>query len=231
MTNRHQELESVVVAYLENWEAEFRDFQAKSEAEGAELRRQQEQARDEFDALAPVEIGIKFRKRSPRLLALRLKEARQALVREFPGAQKTKLMADRAEKAEVAKAFEETRRDFLFRRANLVREQEETLNAFLVHIEGIRQAMVMKRDRRVSGFLRRMSGLNHDLGNTLNVLKTTQAEICDPEPDQERAEFAVDTEFDMPIPEFRTAVMSLARKQRRRRTAAKSARTEEGVQE
>jgi hypothetical protein len=224
MSNKHQELEAVVAGYLEIWEKEFREFAQKAEAQGEELRERQERELDEFDARAPAEIGVIYRKRSPRLLALRLREARQCLLKEFPGAHKTKIQADKKEEAEVDSAIEKTRRDFLFRRDNLISEQEEVMNAFTVRIDGIRRALILKRDRRLAGFLRRMKGLGQDLGYKLDDLKTSETEICDPDPDQERIDYTMESEMAVPIPEFRTAVMSLDRKGKRTRSAPRSTR-------
>jgi hypothetical protein len=224
MNNRHGELESIVAGYLEAWEREFREFAEKAEADSEELRQQQEKELDDFDATAPVEISVLFRKRSPRLLALRLKEARQCLIKEFPAAARTRREAENQEEAEVAAGIEKTRQDFLFRRNNLISEQEIAMNAFKVRMEATRNALIMKRDRRISGFLHRMTGLNRELGYKLDALKVSTDEVCDPAPDSERVDYALGSELKGPIPEFRTAVMSLDRKGRRTESAPKTSR-------
>jgi hypothetical protein len=98
------------------------------------------------------------------------------------------------------------------------------MKALQVHVEGIRTSLILKRDKKIAGFLRRMNLLDHEITQNLAPLKMAESEICDPELDPERMDYALEAEMSAPVPEFRTAAVSLDAKQKRIQSAPKAQR-------
>jgi hypothetical protein len=194
MSNRHQELEKVVSGHVDKWQDDFNRFRDAAEADLAARQEAHAEELAALDSNAPKAIGIEFRKRSPRLLALRTKETRLVLTKRFAEAERVRGEADGQEDAEVATAMERTRQYHLFKRKRLVQEHEREMHALLTHTEGTRQTFVTTRDHKISGYLARMNAIDRDLGYRLQAIKARQDEICDPEPDQERVGHAVRAE-------------------------------------
>jgi hypothetical protein len=221
LAGKHQELESVVAGYLQTWDREFQEFAKNAEQDGEALRLQQEKELDDFDANA-AQSDLKFCRRPPQLVALRIKEARQAMTRQYAAAVRTKKEADRAEEVELANAMHRSHGELKVKRSRLVAGQEETMQAFQVHVNGIRNSLIVKTDKKIAGFLNRMNGINHQIGVGLAQLRLSDKEICDSQPDPERMDFAVDAEMGTPVPEFRTARNSLQSRQNRTQTENQS---------
>jgi hypothetical protein len=194
MSNRHQELEQVVSSHVDKWQDDFERFRDAAEADVAALQESHAEELAAHDASTPKAIDIEFRKRSPRLLALRVKETRLVLTKRFAEAVQVCDEADGQEKAEIATAMQRTRRYHLLKRKRLVEEQEREMQALLTHTESTRQTFVTTRDHKISGYLARMNLIDRELGHRLEALNVRQDEICDPEPDQERVRHAVRAE-------------------------------------
>jgi hypothetical protein len=215
-------LQTVVARHVEGWDREFDVFVQAAQSDADTRREAHERELAEFDAAAPAEIDRQFGKRSPRLLGLRAKEERLALTRRFAEADQLRREADWQEQAEVEAAAGKTRRDYIQRRKQLIREQDKEMEALLTHADATRQIFLTARDRKVAGYLRRMNLIDKDLGYRIEDLGVDETEVCDQEPDPQRVGFAWECEKS-PVPSFprvgqsRTPRVKSTPKARRRR--------------
>lgn len=199
MVSTHQQLQLVVGRYMEEWEAGFEEFKSTTEARLEEMKRLNEEEIAEFDENAPEDIDMKFMHRSPLVLALRTKEGKLAMVRQFVAAQKVKKQADKIEMKELEEAYAKTQEDFLNRRKRLIEKQDKKVDDFLNHAENIRKTMIINRNKAISGYLRRMGILDKQIDQQLAELNINEDEVADPEIDEERAECIIQAESIHPI--------------------------------
>jgi hypothetical protein len=201
-SGRHQELESVVDAHAGDWDCAYEQFRARAEEETEQMRRLHEEELERFDAASPFDFEYATRKRSPRLLQLRHKETRLVLTKRFDEAEQQKQEADDKEEAEIAKALARQRQEHIIRRRRLVNEQEKDMQALVTLLEMSRQKMLYRRDKVLTGYLNRMNKVNGALTTQLEELKLSAQDVCDPEPDGDRMDFACRTERTVPVPIF-----------------------------
>lgn len=211
---RHQEMEMIVTALQQDWDKNFEAFLKTTEQDQAEMQARHEKELEDYDQTVPTEIAMKFRKRSPRILALRVREARLALGRQYAAANKLKEITDMEEEKEAESAMDKTYQEWISKRERLIKAQEREKEAFLSHAESTRKNMVLARDKRISGYLKRMSNLNKDIGWQC-ALKNVKDEDLDGELDQEWAEHVVSEQMKETIPASRSGAVFTAQRQKR----------------
>lgn len=180
MMTRHAELEAIVTHHQEQWDKDFEAWRAKSEESGNALVSEHADRLQQFDDQQPTEIDPQFQRRSPRLLALRSKEARLALTKQFAAADKMKRQGDKEEERESQDAMEKTYNKWLLARERLVHEQESKVAAFVSHAEASRKIFVLRRDKKLCGYLRRMGSLDKSIKNTCRTLRVKEEDIGKP---------------------------------------------------
>jgi hypothetical protein len=134
---------------------------------------------------------------------MRSREAKLALTGRYEEAVNAKEVADDREEAELDVGGEREQAEFLALRKKLLGKQERDMRVFAERANVARLSLITKRDRKIGGYIRRMNRINRELDDRLEVLGIDEAEVCDPEPDKERGDFAYETEMALPIPEFR----------------------------
>jgi hypothetical protein len=169
---RHQELEAVVAERLREWNGEFEEFMRQTEQDAEDIRQKHQEQLDAYDASAPTDVCLKWCRRSPRLMQLRMKEARLAIQRDFDNAFKVRKEGDKEEKVEWEEAKFKTYQDWIVKRQKLVHDQEREMEAFLEHAEELRRSLIQKRDKNLVGILQRMNSLDKDIGTKERGLKT-----------------------------------------------------------
>ena len=212
MVTRHQELESIVSNYQQEWDRNFEEFLKTTERDEAQLRARHAREIEDYDSTIPTGISRKYNKRSPRLLSLRTKEARLALTKQYIAADKMREQAEMEEIKESQNAMEKTNQEWLAQREKLLSAQEREFTAFLQHAESTRKIMVLTRDKRLSGYLKRMAALDK------HITKFGQTRKVDDDYDEElsngRADFVVREEMNTPIPPFRSGTIFTTTRQR-----------------
>jgi hypothetical protein len=199
LSRRHQELQAVVARHVEGWDREFDAFLRAAQTEAEALRERHERELAEFDAAASANRLVS--KRSPRLLALREREARLVRTKRFADADRMRREADLQEEGETEVAAAKSRREYIQRRKRLIQEQDREMEALLTHSEATRQSFLTARDRKVAGYLRRMNWIDRELEYRLEDGGVDESEVCDPEPDPQRIGFAWKCERS-PFPSF-----------------------------
>jgi hypothetical protein len=203
LSGRHQQLEQLVTKYVDDWARDFDEFRRNAEENAEELRQAHEEEIEAFDAASPIDFDGAVAKRSPRLLQLRHREAKLALTRRYEEAECLREQANDREDDEAAVATERQRTAHVARREKLLAAQDRDVQSFADRAETTRQIMVTQRDRKIAGYLRRMNTISRELGNRLAVLHADEADVCDQEPDEARAEFAYREEMALPVKTFR----------------------------
>ncbi|OHT00166.1 hypothetical protein TRFO_33245 [Tritrichomonas foetus] len=224
MLTRHQELQSIVSHFINDWNKGFDEFMRATEEDAEELRQKMQEELDAYDANKPEGIDPKLCKRSPRILSMRYKEARFALAKDYEKAEHMKRIADDAEAQEAQAAMDKTYKNFLKNRKRLIAQQKQRMENFLNHAETVRRSMLTNRDRTIQGYLRRMNDLDEKIDYECEILKVKDEDVLDHPLSEARAEFVIGEELKNPIPSFRNGLaFTLSREKMRGENASKRA--------
>lgn len=188
MVVQHQQLQLVISKIIQEWDEKYEAFERTAMEKVDEMNRTNLEELEEFDENSPEEVNMKFMYRSPYSLALRTKEGKLGMIRQYKAALKVKRQVDKIEMEELEKAYIKTQEDFLKRRRKLIAKQDGKVEDFLFHVENVRKVMFIKRNKQIYGYLRRMGMLDKDIDLTCKALHITEDEVADEEIDEEKAE-------------------------------------------
>ncbi|OHT07027.1 hypothetical protein TRFO_24752 [Tritrichomonas foetus] len=202
---RHQEIEQLVKRYLEEWEANFEDFLECIELEAEQIEEENRMELEEFDSLIPDELVIEFRKPSRRLLDIRQAERRLALDNQIASAIQLQKLADKLEEVEADNAYRKQQRIIRQRRNRVIKAQNNRINAFLEHTNSVKRVMIQTRDKLISGYMFRLKDLDKKLDQEAQELNIDIETICDPQLDEERADYVAQEEMGTKTPKSNPA--------------------------
>lgn len=209
LLTKHQELQSIVSHFLDDWNDKFDQFLKATENEVESIREELQLKLEEYDSNQPQEIDMKLFKRSPRLLSLRDKEARFALAKDYKKAIQTQKLAEKCEQQEAQEAFERTYAQYMDNRQKLITQYKKKIDNYLSHAESVRQAMIANRDRTIQGYLKRMNALDVQIDNECEANHCKDEDALDHPISDDRVEFVVEEATKSPIPHFRAGMAFL----------------------
>lgn len=201
MLNRHQELQSIVNLFLEDWNKAFDQFLQMTENDCEVLQQQFQKEIEEYDSKKPETIDMKY-KRSPKLLSLREQETRYALSHDYKKAGSIQKIADEREAQEAQEAYDKTYQAFLTNRKRLQAQQKQRMENFLNHAESIRRSMIASRDKSIQGYLKRMNILDEQIDQNCEALNMKDEDAV-AEVQESRKQFILEEEAKNPISQFR----------------------------
>jgi hypothetical protein len=208
--SRFAETKALLSRILDDWNSQFDEFMATTEAELHHLQEQQANELAAFDAQVPEELTPQYRKRSSCLIELREKERALAMNQRFVAAQRLKERNDAAEEREGRAQFEKMQSDFLKRRERLVIKHDEQLRVFVDHAESGRRRLIKNRNQLIQGHIKRLSLIDQEFANP-DELKGEVSE--------ERKQVIEEVEAAYPIPRMRGASFTTVRQRLRMQNA------------
>lgn len=204
---KYVEVKAVLGTILDQWNAEFDNFVQTTEGEVKALREQQRKDLEAFDATCPEELTSHYRRVSPDLLVMRNKEKALAANRRFLAAQRLKEKNDAEEGRQEQVQMNKMYQDWLAKRKNFIRKQDEQMKVLIDHAESTRVRMLRNRDQTIVGYVKRLNLIDEKLGDEV-------ADVENVELSEERKRVIDEIEAAYPVPRIRAASFAAVRQKK-----------------
>jgi hypothetical protein len=138
------------------WENTFKEFEEMVDDKMQKLADAQNEELDEFDAKAPADLPVEYRKHSVRYVLLRKQEKLLLRNEEFVVANAVKERADALEAEELSSQHMKLQDDLQQKRNAIIAKHTQQFEAFALWLNARRHEMVRERERDLEGPIRRL---------------------------------------------------------------------------